>query len=86
MKYIPIAIIGFYKKYISPLFPAACRYYPSCSSYALQAYEKHGFFKGTYLSVRRILRCNPFSKGGVDPVPEVFELFKKKSGKTEDYK
>lgn len=70
MKYLMKLMIKFYKKFISPLFPPRCKYYPSCSQYALDAYEKHGFFKGTLLTVWRILRCNPWSLGGVDYVPE----------------
>lgn len=70
MKHLMRLLIKFYKKFISPLFPPRCRYYPSCSQYALDAYEKHGFFKGTLLAVWRILRCNPWSLGGVDYVPE----------------
>ncbi len=62
-------IIKFYQKFISPMKKPCCIYYPSCSKYAYEAYEKYGFFKGTYLTVWRILRCNPFSKGGYDPVP-----------------
>ncbi len=62
------SIIRFYSKYISPLFPRRCRYYPTCSSYALEAFEKKGFFKGLLLSIWRVLRCNPFSPGGYDPV------------------
>lgn len=70
MKKICIALIKFYRKYLSPLKGAGCcRFTPTCSEYALLAYEKYGFFKGTVLTVWRILRCNPFSKGGYDPVP-----------------
>lgn len=70
MKKICIVLIKFYRKYLSPLKGRpCCRYYPTCSQYALEAYEKYGFFKGTLLTVWRILRCNPFSKGGYDPVP-----------------
>lgn len=61
--------IKFYQKFISPLKKPCCIYYPSCSTYAYKAYKKYGFFKGTYLTIWRILRCNPFSKGGYDPVP-----------------
>lgn len=64
-----LGLIRFYQRAISPLFPAACRYYPTCSNYALEAIQIHGFFKGSALAMWRILRCNPFSKGGVDPVP-----------------
>ena len=63
-------MIRFYQKYLSPLKKhPSCKYVPTCSQYAIEAYEKYGFFKGTALSVWRILRCNPFSKGGYDPVP-----------------
>lgn len=71
MRYLAELIIKFYRKFISPLFPARCKYYPSCSKYALDAYKMHGFFKGTLLTVWRILRCNPWSLGGVDHVPEM---------------
>jgi len=64
---IPIRI---YQKFISPLLPAACRYTPTCSAYAVQALQKHGPFKGFYLAVKRILSCHPWSKKhGYDPVP-----------------
>lgn len=78
MKYIFIVIIKFYKKCISPLFPPCCKYYPTCSSYALEAFRRHGFFKGFILSGWRILRCNPWSMGGVDKVPEEFHILKRK--------
>ena len=58
-----------YQIWLGPLLPAACRYYPSCSTYALEALERHGAFKGTWLAVRRISRCHPFHTGGYDPVP-----------------
>ena len=61
--------IRFYRKFISPLFPACCRFTPTCSQYALEAIEKHGVIKGFFLAFKRILRCNPYSKGGYDPVP-----------------
>ena len=64
-----VCVIRFYQVCISPLFPPCCRFYPTCSNYALQAIEKYGPIKGIYLSIKRILRCNPFSKGGYDPVP-----------------
>lgn len=64
-----IAPIKAYKKFISPLKKPCCRFYPSCSEYAIQAIEKHGVVKGGGLAVYRILRCNPFCKGGVDEVP-----------------
>ncbi len=70
MKKVCIAIIQFYRKYLSNLKGhGTCIFYPTCSEYAIEAYEKYGFFKGTLLTVWRVLRCNPFSKGGYDPVP-----------------
>ena len=70
MKYVMIALVKFYRKYISPLKPPCCRFTPTCSAYAIEAFQKRGFFIGFALTVWRILRCNPFSKGGYDPVPE----------------
>ena len=68
MKHLMIKLIKFYQKL--PLdMHNACRFTPTCSNYAIEAYQKYGFFKGTALTVWRILRCNPFSKGGYDPVP-----------------
>ena len=61
--------IRFYQRFISPLTPPACRYTPTCSQYALEAIEKYGALKGGWMALRRILRCNPFHKGGYDPVP-----------------
>ncbi len=67
---ILISCVKFYKKFISPMKGhAVCKYYPSCSSYAIEALEVHGVWKGSLLALWRILRCNPFSKGGYDPVP-----------------
>ena len=70
MKHVMIWLIGLYRKYISPLKPPCCRFRPTCSAYAIEAFKKRGFFVGLILTVWRILRCNPFSKGGYDPVPE----------------
>ena len=70
MKRILIAIVRGYKKYISPLLPPSCRFTPTCSEYAMEAISKHGAWKGSWLALWRILRCNPFSRGGYDPVPE----------------
>ncbi len=64
-----IAPIRFYQRFISPLLPDACIYTPTCSQYAIQAIARHGIVYGTFLAVRRILRCNPFHAGGYDPVP-----------------
>jgi len=69
MKHIFLALIRFYRKAISPYRPPSCRFYPTCSQYALQAIEKYGALKGGWLAFKRILRCNPFCKGGYDPVP-----------------
>lgn len=69
-KKILLGIIKFYRKYLSGLKRApSCKYYPTCSEYAIEAIEKHGPLKGLGLAVKRFLRCNPFSKGGYDPVP-----------------
>ena len=70
MKKIFILFIRFYQKFISPLFPAKCRYYPTCSQYTLEAIQEYGAIKGTYLGIKRILRCHPFHEGGYDPVPK----------------
>ena len=70
MKRALIAILRFYKRHISPLLPDACIYTPTCSEYAMEAIQKHGVIKGTGLAIWRVLRCNPFAKGGYDPVPE----------------
>ncbi len=69
IKKIIILMIKFYRKYISPLKRPSCIYTPTCSLYALEALDKYGAIKGTYLTVRRILRCHPFHRGGYDPVP-----------------
>lgn len=74
MKYLLMGIIRIYKKIISPLFPPCCKYYPTCSSYALDAVGKFGFIRGGWLALWRVLRCNPWSMGGVDYVPEKFDI------------
>lgn len=70
MRIILIAIIKFYRYFISPLLGNNCRFYPSCSSYALEALEVHGAVKGSFLTIKRLLRCHPFNAGGIDPVPD----------------
>lgn len=70
MKHIFIAIVKFYQKVISPMKPPTCRFYPTCSEYSLQSYQRFGTIKGTYLTIIRILKCHPFHPGGVDLVPE----------------
>ncbi|MCR5587947.1 MAG: membrane protein insertion efficiency factor YidD [Lachnospiraceae bacterium] len=70
MDKILIKLIRFYQKFISPLKGRpTCIYTPTCSEYAIQALKKYGFFKGLFLSIKRVLRCHPFHKGGYDPVP-----------------
>lgn len=71
MSQIMINIIKFYKKHISILLEkngVKCKFYPTCSEYAIQALEKYGFLKGMFLTIKRFLKCNPFSKGGYDPL------------------
>ena len=69
MKNLLLAAIRFYRRNISPARPSCCRFIPTCSQYALEALEKYGAVKGSWLAFKRILRCNPFHKGGYDPVP-----------------
>ncbi len=78
MKYLLLSLIKFYRKCISPLFPPKCKYYPTCSSYALTAIERFGAVRGSLLAAWRILRCNPWSVGGIDYVPEKFTFRVKK--------
>lgn len=69
IKRIMILFIKAYQVFISPLRPACCRFYPTCSQYAITAVNKYGPIKGSFLAIRRILKCHPFHKGGYDPVP-----------------
>lgn len=69
MKNLFLFLIRMYRTCISPLFPAKCRYIPTCSEYAMQAIEKYGVIKGSFLGIKRILRCHPGRPGGYDPVP-----------------
>ncbi len=66
---VAVAVLRFYKTAISPLLPRACRYEPTCSVYAREAIERHGFSRGALLALRRLARCHPFRAGGFDPVP-----------------
>jgi hypothetical protein len=72
MQFILIQLIRFYKYFISPLLGNNCRFYPSCSSYALKALEQHGVIIGLFLTIKRIVKCQPFHKGGIDHVPQKF--------------
>ena len=83
MKKLLILLIRFYQKFISPMFPAKCRFYPTCSQYTLEAIKEHGTIKGTYLGIRRILKCHPFHEGGYDPVPK--KENKNSEGKKEEW-
>jgi hypothetical protein len=72
-KHILLSLIGIYRQYISPLFPPSCRFQPTCSEYALGVIERFGTITGTYLAIKRILRCHPFHQGGYDPIPSSLE-------------
>ena len=74
MKKILLLLIKFYKYAISPHFQPACRFYPTCSSYAYEAIEKHGALRGCFLAFKRIMRCHPFHSWGYDPVPDKEDL------------
>lgn len=70
MKALLVLVVRAYQVVLSPLLPAACRYHPTCSNYAIEALEKHGSLRGGWLAIRRIARCHPFRAGGFDPVPD----------------
>ena len=74
MKKFFVLMIEWYQRHVSPGLPRACRYTPTCSQYAKEAIQRFGALKGTYLALRRVLRCNPFGSFGYDPVPEGFSL------------
>ena len=69
IRVVPLALIRFYQLFLSPLFPSACRFQPTCSQYSYEAIEKHGVLKGSWLGIRRISRCHPWGGSGYDPVP-----------------
>lgn len=70
MKRILLSALRFYRAQVSPALPPACRYSPTCSAYAIEAVERFGAWRGSIMAIRRVLACNPFSRGGYDPVPE----------------
>lgn len=69
MRWLALTLLRFYKRFISPLLPPMCRFEPTCSVYAMDAINKHGVGRGSWLALRRLLRCQPFHPGGWDPVP-----------------
>ncbi len=73
MKTLALAMIRFYKRFISPMLPSSCIYEPTCSMYTYQAIERFGVIRGTWLGIKRISRCHPFHVGGYDPVPDLEE-------------
>jgi putative membrane protein insertion efficiency factor len=78
MRRLMMLIIKFYQKFISPLFGAHCRFEPTCSQYSYEAFEKYGFCKGFYLTVKRLIRCHPYSTADMTPshnIPEVFDEY-----------
>ena len=77
-KIIFVGLIRFYQKCISPLKPPTCRFYPTCSHYGLESVKRFGALKGGYLTIKRILKCNPFHPGGIDEVPEHWPGFVQK--------
>jgi uncharacterized protein len=74
VKRIPLAVIGAYQRWVSPGHPRRCRYEPTCSAYAVESIGRFGVLRGSVLAAWRLLRCNPFSHGGFDPVPKRFTL------------
>jgi len=70
MKHLVLAALRFYKAQISPALPPACRYTPTCSEYAIEAVERYGAWRGSAMALRRVISCNPFARGGYDPVPQ----------------
>lgn len=69
MNKVVLGAIRFYQRILSPYLPSLCRYTPTCSEYAIQSFEKHGFLIGIWLTIKRLTRCNPFGSSGLDPVP-----------------
>ncbi|HOX26825.1 MAG TPA: membrane protein insertion efficiency factor YidD [Candidatus Krumholzibacteria bacterium] len=67
---LPYALIGLYRRWLSPILPSVCRFHPSCSEYAAESLRRHGLWRGGRLALNRLLRCHPWHPGGCDPVPE----------------
>ncbi|MDD7804361.1 MAG: membrane protein insertion efficiency factor YidD [Endozoicomonas sp. (ex Botrylloides leachii)] len=82
---ILISLIKCYRYFISPLTAGRCRFYPTCSAYALEAIDHHGFLKGSCLAAKRLLRCHPWNSGGVDPVPKCTEALHKTESNNHTY-
>lgn len=76
MRKLLIFLVKIYQRVISPALPKSCRYYPTCSTYMIDSLQKFGLIKGLVMGISRILRCNPFIRGGVDPVPDKFTIFR----------
>lgn len=70
MQSVIVGLLRFYKSFLSPWLPSACRFHPTCSEYMREAVERHGAARGVWLGLRRLLRCHPFHEGGFDPVPD----------------
>ncbi len=73
MKFVALALIRFYKRFLSPLLPPSCRFQPTCSVYTYEAIERYGVIRGGWLGIKRISRCHPLNPGGYDPVPDLEE-------------
>jgi putative membrane protein insertion efficiency factor len=73
MKPIALAMIRFYKRFLSPILPSSCIYQPTCSQYTYEAIERYGVIRGSWMGAKRIARCHPFHEGGYDPVPDLEE-------------
>lgn len=83
LKLLALKLIWFYQRYLSPLTPPSCRFYPTCSHYTYEAIERFGFWRGGWLGLCRVCRCHPFHRGGVDPVPEAWPGNKRHAIKAE---
>ncbi|UQS86830.1 membrane protein insertion efficiency factor YidD [Nicoliella spurrieriana] len=83
MRWLLIQFVRGYQRAISPLLPPSCRYSPTCSAYTITAIKEHGALKGAIMGIARIIRCNPLVKGGYDPVPNHFTIFRNKRARDE---